>query len=202
MVPSALRLSLASHSEPAVFFKAAAVFTYLFCTWFSENFVLTFVLCVLLLAFDFWTVKNVTGRLLVGLRWWNEVDEDGSSKWVYESKPATRKIHPADSLVFWGTLYATPIVWIVLFLTGLSGLKIQWLLVVVVALVLNVANVLGYWKCQVSLVGVLNCLTVVLSLCSEGRQEETAKLLRAAAGEQRHRPVKARHEHRRAFKYR
>jgi hypothetical protein len=27
----------------------------------------------LLLAFDFWTVKNVTGRLLVGLRWWNEV---------------------------------------------------------------------------------------------------------------------------------
>ncbi len=28
---------------------------------------------VLLLAFDFWTVKNVSGRLLVGLRWWNEV---------------------------------------------------------------------------------------------------------------------------------
>lgn len=28
---------------------------------------------VTLLAFDFWTVKNVSGRLLVGLRWWNKV---------------------------------------------------------------------------------------------------------------------------------
>ena len=28
---------------------------------------------VLLLALDFWTVKNVSGRLMVGLRWRNEV---------------------------------------------------------------------------------------------------------------------------------
>eukprot|EP01050_Picozoa_sp_SAG11_P010429 SAG11_NODE_1041_length_6056_cov_5.902468_6_plen_102_part_00 len=33
------------------------------------------VLCILLLAMDFWTVKNVSGRLLVGLRWWNEIME-------------------------------------------------------------------------------------------------------------------------------
>ena len=41
---------------------------------------------VLLLAADFWTVKNVTGRLLVGLRWWNKVNEDGSTEWVFESR--------------------------------------------------------------------------------------------------------------------
>ena len=35
---------------------------------------------------DFWTVKNVTGRLLVGLRWWNHVDEDGKSHWVFENR--------------------------------------------------------------------------------------------------------------------
>lgn len=35
---------------------------------------------------DFWTVKNVTGRLMVGLRWWNYVDDDGKSHWVYETK--------------------------------------------------------------------------------------------------------------------
>lgn len=32
---------------------------------------------IVLSAFDFWTVKNVTGRLLVGLRWWSEPRVDG-----------------------------------------------------------------------------------------------------------------------------
>ena len=45
-----------------------------------------FLTVILLLAFDFWTVKNITGRLLVGLRWWNKVEEDGTSTWMFESK--------------------------------------------------------------------------------------------------------------------
>jgi Eukaryotic protein of unknown function (DUF846) len=49
------------------------------------NSVLLFVIIVLLLAFDFWTVKNVSGRLLCGLRWWNETGPDGESVWVFES---------------------------------------------------------------------------------------------------------------------
>lgn len=60
---------------------------YLFCNWFGLDFVTTFVLCVLLLAFDFWTVKNVTGRLLVGLRWWNRIRDDGANEWIFESHP-------------------------------------------------------------------------------------------------------------------
>ena len=35
---------------------------------------------------DFWTVKNITGRLLAGLRWWNHIDEDGKSQWIFENK--------------------------------------------------------------------------------------------------------------------
>lgn len=30
-------------------------------------------------------VKNVSGRLMVGLRWWNEVSESGGSDWKFES---------------------------------------------------------------------------------------------------------------------
>lgn len=67
-----------------VFFRTAAIFTYVFCTWFSANFVMIFIVCVMLLALDFWTVKNVSGRLLVGLRWWNEIMPDGSSEWRFE----------------------------------------------------------------------------------------------------------------------
>jgi len=56
------------------------------CGWFSDSFITSFVCVVLLLSADFWTVKNITGRLLVGLRWWNYVDDDGKSHWVYEAK--------------------------------------------------------------------------------------------------------------------
>jgi hypothetical protein len=47
--------------------------------------VLIFILVILLLAADFWNTKNVSGRLLVGLRWWNEASSDGSSIWVFET---------------------------------------------------------------------------------------------------------------------
>lgn len=30
---------------------------------------------IVLGAIDFWVTKNITGRLLVGLRWWEEIDE-------------------------------------------------------------------------------------------------------------------------------
>ena len=41
---------------------------YLLCGWFSYSFIWSFVLIILLLSLDFWTVKNVSGRILAGLR--------------------------------------------------------------------------------------------------------------------------------------
>ena len=55
-----------------VFFKGAAVFSYLFMSMFLDE-VLVFMLVILMSAFDFWTVKNITGRKLVSLRWWAEI---------------------------------------------------------------------------------------------------------------------------------
>ena len=66
--------------------QALALVIYMFGSVFSSSFVNIFICCVLLLAFDFWTVKNVTGRLMVGLRWWSEVKEDGSTVWRYEAQ--------------------------------------------------------------------------------------------------------------------
>ena len=70
-----------------MFFRASALIVYLLLSSFvSGHFIELFLTVILLLAFDFWTVKNVTGRLLVGLRWWNKVEEDGTSTWIFESK--------------------------------------------------------------------------------------------------------------------
>jgi len=52
-----------AHPTVAIFhvlFKGLALFFYVFANMISDNFVFVFVLIVLCLAFDFWTVKNVS----------------------------------------------------------------------------------------------------------------------------------------------
>ena len=73
-----------------VAFKALAVFSFLFLNAFIGEEIITFVVVVLFAAFDFWTVKNVSGRLLVNLRWHSEIDEFGNEKWVYENDSSAR----------------------------------------------------------------------------------------------------------------
>lgn len=38
---------------------------------------------VILAAVDYWIVKNLAGRLLVGLRWWVDFDEMGEEHWKF-----------------------------------------------------------------------------------------------------------------------
>ncbi|KNC82464.1 hypothetical protein SARC_05256 [Sphaeroforma arctica JP610] len=129
-------------------FRSAAIVSYILCSWFSSSFVLNFVLIVLCLACDFWYVKNISGRLLVGLRWWNVVSEDGTSNWVYESRKDTSTIVPAESSLFWWSLYVYTGLWGFLLFTALIGLHFQYMVIVIVALFLNLANVYGYTKAQ------------------------------------------------------
>eukprot|EP01133_Synstelium_polycarpum_P019006 gene19006-22751_t len=71
------------------FFKGCALAIYLVSAFVDFGFVIAFILITICSAFDFWTVKNVTGRLLVGLRWWNEIKEDGTDRWIFESLEVT-----------------------------------------------------------------------------------------------------------------
>jgi len=64
--------------------QATALAFYILSTLFIDNFVIIFVITVLLAALDFWVVKNVSGRILVGLRWWNEINDLGESVWRFE----------------------------------------------------------------------------------------------------------------------
>lgn len=66
-------------------FRVLALVFYVICSIYF-SFTGSVLTIILLLAIDFWIVKNVTGRLLAGLRWWNKVEEDGSSSWVFEAR--------------------------------------------------------------------------------------------------------------------
>ena len=116
----------------------------------GANFITLTVIIILLLAADFWVTKNVTGRLLVGLRWWNKVDED-STTWIFESHEQSDKpkqINTFDKSIFWTALYATPCAWVAMLILAFVRFEINWFLVCIMALALSCSNVYGYYKCS------------------------------------------------------
>ncbi|KAJ7746932.1 Golgi apparatus membrane protein TVP23 [Mycena maculata] len=125
-------------------FRTGAITVYLLSGFFTDNYVLSTVVVVVLLAMDFWNCRNVAGRTLVGLRFWNQVDEDGESYWVFESRDPSRPANPVDSRMFWIAIYVFPLLWVALFIVSLLRFKLSFIPIVVLALVFNVTNAIGF----------------------------------------------------------
>lgn len=172
VLPTGLNFSQSSHPIACLFhilFKGIAFALYMLGSKMMDELMVT-VLCILLLAADFWVVKNITGRLLVGLRWWNKVDPvSGKTNWIFESAapaippptipsvggggvpapaPAMRINNSFDSKFFWTVLYITPAIWCLLFLSAMLWLEFQCFVLLSCALVLSGSNVYGYYKCS------------------------------------------------------
>ncbi|KAL0950961.1 hypothetical protein HGRIS_007712 [Hohenbuehelia grisea] len=126
------------------FFRLAAIIVYILCGWVTQNFVLAAVVVVVLLAMDFWNCQNVSGRTLVGLRFWNQVDEDGESYWVFESRDPSRPANPVDSKMFWAAVYSFPLLWVALLVVSIVKLNFYYVPIVVLALVFNFTNAIGF----------------------------------------------------------
>ncbi|KAM4814637.1 Golgi apparatus membrane protein TVP23 homolog A [Urocitellus parryii] len=151
-----------------LFFRVSAIVTYVCCDWFSKSFVGCFVTVLLLLSFDFWSVKNVTGRLMVGLRWWNQIDEDGRSHWIFEARkasPSSTAATEAEARIFWLGLIICPVIWILFFFSTLFSLKLKWLALVIAGISLQAANLYGYILCKMG--GESDISRVTASLLSQ-----------------------------------
>ncbi|KAH3659372.1 uncharacterized protein OGAPODRAFT_99876 [Ogataea polymorpha] len=145
------RLSESSHPVALLFFlffRLAPLLVYLLGVLFTSNYILNFIITMLLLAADFWNVKNISGRLMVGLRWWNEANDLGQSIWVFETADPNRYINPIDSKVFWLFLYSCPVLWLVLGIVAMLKLQFLSLTLVGLAIVLTSINALAYTKCD------------------------------------------------------
>ncbi|KAF8469629.1 hypothetical protein BDZ91DRAFT_720607 [Kalaharituber pfeilii] len=150
----ALSWRLSAHPVTLGFFLAfrlAALLTYLFGLLFTSNFVFIFIIVIILLSVDFYYCKNIAGRRLVGLRWWNETNPDtGESTWVFESADESlshlsadcesRRINATDSRFFWLSLYAQPVLWVGLALVAIVRLEFIWLSLVIIAVILGITN--------------------------------------------------------------
>ena len=131
--------------------KAAPILFYIFGSLFA-GFTAQFIIIVLLLAFDFYLTKNISGRKLVQLRWWYDSSISNSSNFSFESYkqypgvgPA---INPIDSKLFWWSMYLTPVVWMVFGILCLLRLKLFYLLLIVVAICLTGWNTYGFRCCD------------------------------------------------------
>ncbi|PVG04508.1 DUF846-domain-containing protein [Serendipita vermifera] len=125
-------------------FKIGAIVVYLLGGFFTDDYVLSTVLVVVLLSVDFWNCRNVAGRTLVGLRFWNQVDEDGQSYWVFESRDPSRPANPIDSRMFWTALYVFPVLWVLIFILSILKLNFFFIPTVTLALVFNFTNAIGF----------------------------------------------------------
>lgn len=144
-----------------IFFRISPLFIYIFGDFIlgfitSKNrFVLHFIILILLISADFWNLKNVAGRLLVGLRWWNEVNlvkgsanGDFENVWVFETADPNRFINPIDSNMFWTLLYVQPAVWVVLGVLAVLKFLFLYLLLIIIASSLSIANAVAFTKCD------------------------------------------------------
>ncbi|KAI9741102.1 MAG: Golgi apparatus membrane protein tvp23 [Cirrosporium novae-zelandiae] len=151
--PGTLSWRLSAHPITLLFFlgfRIASLLVYLFGLIFIRSFILVFIITILLLSADFYFLKNIAGRRLVGLRWWNEVEPSGDSHWVFESSdPNTREVNKTDERFFWLAVYAQPALWVALAILALVRLENPvWLSLVVIALVLTLTNTVAFSRCD------------------------------------------------------
>jgi hypothetical protein len=86
-----------------VFFKGIALLLYFLFPMFVRDNTFSNVTILLLMASDFWVVKNISGRKLLGLRYWVETDFNGNDQWYFECKLDECEGNSYDEKFFWLT---------------------------------------------------------------------------------------------------
>ena len=130
-----------------IFFKVGAAFMYLFSGW-IVNSVMIFILVSIFSVLDFWVVKNVSGRILVSLRWWTTLDEKGNDTWLFESFDYQVKHNPVDSSFFWYGQIANSIFWTLILTLKVLTLSPFWVILALISAGLSSMNLYAFYKCK------------------------------------------------------
>ena len=128
-----------------VLFKVLSLLSFLILEKLTKKKSVIYLATILFGSADFWVTKNLSGRLLVGLRWWNEVKENGEEVWIFESKNE-KKEATSDKSVFWICLYLTPIVWFILIIFNIF--QPARFIIGLICLIFTGTNLYGYFKCS------------------------------------------------------
>ena len=131
-----------------VLLKLLASLFFLFFSIFTSNEALVMILVVLLIAADFWYTKNISGRILVGLRWWNNFNQETQENiWTFESKNEIKEPN-IDRKTFWISLYGFSGIWVILFIWECIMFNFTWAFLCLIALAISGTNVVGFFRCS------------------------------------------------------
>ncbi|XP_023333805.1 Golgi apparatus membrane protein TVP23 homolog B [Eurytemora carolleeae] len=147
-------------------FKMMSLALYMFGWLLTSSFIACFIMITLLLSADFWIVKNISGRLLAGLRWWSVVEDDGKLSWRYECWTSEERelAKSKDSNIFWGGLIVAQGAWFIFATISLFSLHLRWFLLCSVALSLNGANLFGSLRCRLGQVNIRQKVTEYITV--------------------------------------
>ncbi|GAW82497.1 hypothetical protein, conserved [Plasmodium gonderi] len=137
-----------------VFFKSLSLSIYFIGPFLFRNekshehdFIITFAITLFLVSLDFYLVKNITGRFLVKMIWWIDSNEDYSSKIIFRSSEENL-LNSTDKNIFWYTLYANFLIWLIQTIQMLISFQFCWLLLCLLCLFLSFYNIYNFWKCS------------------------------------------------------
>lgn len=146
------KLGVATSTNPTIclthlVFKLSAIMTYILGGWFLNS-ITIFIFVSTFSVLDFWVVKNITGRILAGLRWWRIIDEEGKEKWIFESHDEDLKNNKIDGIFFWyGQIFAT-LFWICMTFIKILTLSPFWVILSSASFGLTGTNLYAYYMCR------------------------------------------------------
>ena len=128
--------------------KLLSLFFFLFLNIFTSNEAFVMIIVILLDAADFWYTKNISGRILVGLRWWNNYNQNTQENvWVFESKNEIKESN-IDRKTFWFSLYGFAGIWLILFIWECILFNFIWAFLCLISFAIAGTNVYGFFRCS------------------------------------------------------
>ncbi|KAK5781019.1 Tvp23p PWA37_001934 [Arxiozyma heterogenica] len=141
--PILLAIHLSGKAAPILFYILGSIFT---------SFTVQFIVIILLVSFDFYITKNISGRRLVQLRWWYDATNKSNSNFVFESykqyDQSLAVLNPIDNKLFWWSMYLTPIIWFIFGIMCLLRLKLFSFILVIAVTFLTGCNTYGFRLCD------------------------------------------------------
>ncbi|EAS00938.4 FAM18-like protein (macronuclear) [Tetrahymena thermophila SB210] len=145
-----LDFSKSNHPTACFFhllFKALALICHLILSIFMDTLKVHYFI-IIFSSLDFWVVKNITGRLLIGLRWWSEQQSDNTTKWVFECKINQNEINSFNFNVFWSLQIIAVLSWATLLVINVIGFDIGDSAVCAFSLFTTFWNAYYFYKCN------------------------------------------------------
>ena len=129
-----------------VLIKLASIISFFLFSIFLSNEAIIMFIVVLIGLCDLWMTKNISGRFLAGLRWYNLLKSETNTEiWVFEGKKENDS-NMINRSIFWYSLYINDIIWIVLFIWEFIRLRFDWSFICLILIIFSFTNTYGFYK--------------------------------------------------------